>query len=119
MNPQLCGRQFENQPSAADVNCLEAKHIADKRPIRLSILAVEEKMHPVYHGFSLTRKACAGCGAKRQPIQEFPERCAEISRRFLISIRQSPTTKSRQLHSSSFARSPDSTSLPKRTRKPS
>jgi hypothetical protein len=59
MNSHLRRRQSKDQPSAADINRLEAQYIADKCPVRFRIVAVQEKMHPVYHGFSLTTEAVA------------------------------------------------------------
>jgi hypothetical protein len=84
MDPHLRGRQTENQPASANVHCLEAKHVAHEGPVRFRILAIEEKMHPVYHGFSLTITGCASPGADSKPTSTgvFQTMCRNIKTLF-------------------------------------
>ena len=48
MNAHFGRRQSEDQPPTAGVHRTKAQHIAEKRTIRLRILAVEKKVNPVY-----------------------------------------------------------------------
>ncbi len=49
MNAHFGRRQSEDQPPTSGVHRTKAQYIAEKRTVRLRILAVEKKVNPVYH----------------------------------------------------------------------
>jgi hypothetical protein len=46
---QLGGREPEDQPAVADIDVRELEHITKENPVRLGVLAVDNRVRPHYH----------------------------------------------------------------------
>jgi len=55
MERGFCRRQGKDQPAVADIDELEAEHVAKKHPVRVRIGGVDQDMNAIHHGPAVYR----------------------------------------------------------------